>query len=92
MTATALFEVTSSPVVDAFTTLVRQLHAWRNQHAQRLAIAELLTMDRTRLDDMGLTVADIRQALESRVSVGRVLSSRRAERARAWSSAAAFVV
>ena len=84
------FETTSSPVLDAFKALVRQVHAWRVRRAQRVAIAVMLEMEPYRLDDMGLGTADLCQAINSRWP-SRVLNARRAERARAWTSEAAFV-
>lgn len=91
VTSTASFETTSSSLLGAFRALVRRIHAWRDHRAQRLAIAELLVMDPARLDDMGITADDIRRALDSGRSVGRVLNARRDERARDWSSEAGFI-
>ena len=84
MTAIAMFETMSSPVLDVLkvpVALVRALHA---RHSQRRMIAELLDRHPSHLEDMGISLADLRDALGSPSPID-MLAARRAERARNWS-------
>ena len=85
MTALATFHMAPSPVLDALGVIGSRLHAFRARRAERQAIASLLELDPSRLDDLGITSADVRDALAAPVSAGRSLTWHRAESARLWS-------
>jgi uncharacterized protein YjiS (DUF1127 family) len=44
-------------------SVLRSLAAYRARRARRIALASLLEMDAHRLDDLGITTAEIHQAL-----------------------------
>lgn len=46
--------------------LARGFTAWRQQRARRIALASLLEMDAYRLDDLGVTIEAVRDAIEAR--------------------------
>jgi uncharacterized protein YjiS (DUF1127 family) len=84
MTAIATFERTSVSVFGAFKLVGRRIRALQTRRAGRKAIATLLEFDPDRLEDLGISAADVRAALTTDAA-GRRLASRRAANARAWS-------
>jgi uncharacterized protein YjiS (DUF1127 family) len=68
----------------AFETLVAAARAARARRARHLALATLIEMDAHRLDDLGLNVGDIVEALEAPAGAVPLLEARRARRAAAW--------
>jgi len=46
--------------------LARGFTAWRRQRARRIALASLLEMDACRLDDLGISLEIVRDAIEAR--------------------------
>ena len=59
----------------------------RVRRAQRVALVSLMDMDAGRLDDLGLNIQDIVEALNSPQAPSHVLDTRRAQRATTWSPA-----
>ena len=53
-----------SPVAVAFAAAARAVSEWRAERARRLALGDLLAMEPHRLRDMGISVDDIRQAMQ----------------------------
>jgi uncharacterized protein YjiS (DUF1127 family) len=51
---------------------------------QRKSIAALLEMEQSRLDDLGISLGDVREALRGRSPAGSHLEARRREWALAW--------
>ena len=85
MTTTFAAETTASFVsraVGAVGEAIRALHARRTQ---RLALAALVEMDAYRLDDLGITVGDVQDAMQA-PQAGRHLEARRTVRASAWAA------
>ncbi|WP_158626025.1 hypothetical protein [Arsenicitalea aurantiaca] len=65
------------------------IFAWagkvRAERRQRLALFSLLELDDARLEDLGLSREDVRDAIRNRPrSLNETFSSRRAVRARSW--------
>ena len=60
----------------------------RVRRAQRIALVTLMDMDAGRLDDLGLNVQDVVEALNTQPLETKVLESRRSVRANTWSNAA----
>lgn len=54
------------------------------RRARRVALMTLMDMDASRLDDLGLEVQDVVEALSAPPPAARILESRRAARAAAW--------
>jgi uncharacterized protein YjiS (DUF1127 family) len=50
----------------ALRALARSFLAWRQQRARRLAMLSLLDMDAYRLDDLGITLEAVRDAIDVR--------------------------
>jgi hypothetical protein len=73
---------------NAFESFSRQVRAAHTRRAQHLALATLMDMDTDRLDDLGLNVGDIVDALNS-PPPAPVLDARRARRSATWTSDAA---
>ncbi|KKB11624.1 hypothetical protein VE25_11580 [Devosia geojensis] len=85
MTTTFATETTTpfvSRAVEAVVEAVRALHARRTQ---RLALAALIEMDPGRLDDLGITVQDVQDAMQA-PQAGRHLEARRTVRANTWTA------
>ena len=59
----------------------------RVRRAQRIALATLMDMDASRLDDLGLNVQDVVEALNAQPAETKVLGARRTTRAATWSPA-----
>ena len=89
MTTAIALEPTTFSVPNLVDALVRRLRALHAQRARRLAIKPLLGMDERMLDDMGLSVGDIHDALTARGPVGNALHARRRANAFNWSPRAA---
>jgi uncharacterized protein YjiS (DUF1127 family) len=63
----------------------RWLRRAQAAHTQRATLAYLLELDACRLDDLGISRADVLEALSNPDrSAGAMLSARRAHRARSW--------
>lgn len=56
----------SSLAAVALRALASSFIAWRAQRARRLAMLSLLEMDAWRLDDLGISIDTVRDALEAR--------------------------
>lgn len=50
----------------ALRALARSFIAWRHQRARRLAMLSLLDMDADRLDNLGISIGAVRDALDAR--------------------------
>ncbi len=50
----------------ALRALARSFLAWREQRARRLAMLSLLDMDAFRLDDLGITIEAVQDAIGAR--------------------------
>jgi uncharacterized protein YjiS (DUF1127 family) len=74
----------SSFFASAFETFARQVRTARARRAQHLALAALMDMDAHQLDDLGLNVGDIVDALNSPPPATPALVARRAQRAAHW--------
>lgn len=59
-------EAPTNPVATAFAAAARAVAAWRADRARRAAMLDLLGMEPHRLNDLGISVHDVRQALEQR--------------------------
>lgn len=79
---------TASFFSDAFDSLAKQVRAARVRRAQRIALVSLMDMDASRLDDLGLSVGDIIDALQS-PPAAPVLEARRARNSHTWTVSAA---
>ena len=55
------------------------------RRAQRIALVTLMDMDASRLDDLGLNVQDVVEALNAQPAETKVLETRREARASTWS-------
>jgi uncharacterized protein YjiS (DUF1127 family) len=53
-----------NPVAIAFAAAARAVSAWRAERARRVALDDLLGMEPHRLRDLGISVDDVRQALQ----------------------------
>lgn len=89
MTTAIALEPTTFSVPNLVDALIRRLRALHAQRARRLAIEPLLGMDERMLDDMGLSVRDIHDALTARGPAGNTLHARRRASAFNWSPRAA---
>ncbi|ODT20101.1 MAG: hypothetical protein ABS35_20440 [Kaistia sp. SCN 65-12] len=56
----------SSLAADALSALARSFIAWRAQRARRLAMLSLIEMEAWRLDDLGISIDAVREALAAR--------------------------
>lgn len=56
----------SSLAARALRSVARSFIAWRAQRARRLAMLSLLEMDASRLDDLGISIDAVRDALDVR--------------------------
>ena len=84
MTALTMTETLSTPVRDALRSVGRRIHAQRLRQAKRMEIASLLEFDPGQLDDLGISVGDVREALRAQVPTGPSLAFSRAQSARRW--------
>ena len=53
-----------NPVATAFASAAHAVSAWRAERARRLALNDLLAMEPRRLRDLGISVDDVRQAMQ----------------------------
>ena len=53
-----------NPVTTAFAAAARAVSAWRAERARRLALDDLLAMEPYRLRDMGISVDEVRRAIQ----------------------------
>jgi uncharacterized protein YjiS (DUF1127 family) len=74
---------------DAFAHFVKTVRSHRARRAQRLALASLLEMDPSRLDDLGINAQDVAEALSAPPPFGARLEARRAMRAARWTGGTA---
>lgn len=58
--------VAPNPVTTAFAAAANAVAAWRADRARRAAMLDLIGMEPHRLRDLGISVHDVRQALEQR--------------------------
>jgi uncharacterized protein YjiS (DUF1127 family) len=72
----------------AFERLSQFNRDYRAHRAQRMALATLMEMDASRLDDLGLNVQDVMEALHAKPAQTKLLGSRREARATAALSSA----
>jgi uncharacterized protein YjiS (DUF1127 family) len=84
MTTIFATETTVSFPVRALQALVRGFRTLQARRARRLVLATMLEMDPGRLDDLGIDVQDIREALATPQPVGARLEARRTARALRW--------
>ena len=56
----------SSLAAAALRALAQSFIAWRAQRARRLAMLSLLELDAFRLDDLGISIDAVREALDAR--------------------------
>jgi uncharacterized protein YjiS (DUF1127 family) len=84
MTMTFATETNFSFAGGAFSALIGGLRTLHARRAQRLAVAALLEMDPSRLDDLGVNALDIREALSAPLPTGSRLAARRNARAMSW--------
>lgn len=56
----------SSLAAVALRAMARSFIAWRAQRTRRLAMLSLLELDAGRLDDLGLSIDTVRDALDAR--------------------------
>jgi uncharacterized protein YjiS (DUF1127 family) len=84
MTALTMTQTISLPLIDALTSIGRRMQTLRARHADRMEIASLLELDQGRLDDLGITADDVRNALSAPVPPGPSLALSRAISARRW--------
>lgn len=75
MTAVAQ-TTTSSFFAAGFEAVTAHIRTARARRARRVALVTLMDMDASQLDDLGLSVGDVMDALAARD--GRILQSRRA--------------
>jgi uncharacterized protein YjiS (DUF1127 family) len=68
----------------AFETLAQRVRGAHSRRTQQLALASLLDMDAHQLDDLGLSVGDVLDALNSPPPVAPMLNARRSRRASTW--------
>ena len=84
MTALTMTQTISTPILDALRSFGRHIHTLRARHAERMEIVSLLEFDTGRLDDLGISAGDVRDALRAPVPPGPSLALRRAQSARRW--------
>jgi hypothetical protein len=71
----------------AFERVAGSVREYRVRRAQRIALVTLMGMDASRLDDLGLNVQDVVEALNAQPVETKVLETRREARATTWSAA-----
>jgi hypothetical protein len=87
---TAAAHTTSQSFFEAaFERVVGFAREYRVRRAQRVALVTLMDMDASRLDDLGLNVHDVVEALNAQPAATRVLEARREARATSWSAVTA---
>jgi hypothetical protein len=71
----------------AFEKIATVAREHRARRAQRIALVTLMDMDASRLDDLGLNVGDVVEALHAQPAETKVLAARRQVRAANLSAA-----
>jgi uncharacterized protein YjiS (DUF1127 family) len=67
ITATSELSTRSATLAQvAVRALARGFVAWRRQRARRIAMLSLLDMDAHRLDDLGISLDNVRDAINAR--------------------------
>ena len=85
---TAVATTTSSSFFEAaFEKVATIAREHRVRRAQRIALVSLMEMDASRLDDLGLNVHDVVEALHTQRAETKTLAARRKARAETWSAA-----
>ena len=69
---------------EAFARISAFAREHRARRAQRIALATLMEMDASRLDDLGIDTCDVIEALRTEPVATRQLDGRRAQRAITW--------
>lgn len=80
--------VTQSPVFSVLASAKSLIEGYRVRRAQRLALVALMEMEPSRLDDLGISVEDIRDAVTGASPAGPRLEARRTVRATNWTPTA----
>lgn len=75
------FTTTVASVLDTVRSLIE---GYRVRRTRRLALVALMEMDPSRLDDLGISVEDIRDAVTGTSPAGPRLEARRSARAASW--------
>jgi uncharacterized protein YjiS (DUF1127 family) len=81
MTMTLTDDTGASLVAMAFATVTAAFSTWRVRNARRAALAELADMPAPYLNDIGLSIHDVRSAQGTDAAIGQLFSARRAARA-----------
>jgi uncharacterized protein YjiS (DUF1127 family) len=89
MTTAVALEPTIFSVPNLLDALIRRLRALHAQRTRRQAVMPLLGMDERLLDDLGLNVGDVHDALKATSSAGNTLHARRRVNAQRWTPKAA---
>jgi uncharacterized protein YjiS (DUF1127 family) len=89
-TTTFPTETTGFLVFGAFDALADAVRAVFARRAQRRAIAALLELDPSYLDDLGINAGDVRDALGATSPAGTQLEARRRARALSWTPTTVF--
>jgi len=63
-------------------TVARWIARMRAARQRHLALATLMELDQSRLDDLGLCHADVREAMRRDIHAGAILNAARARKAR----------
>ena len=92
MTSIPMSETAAFPVLEVLKSVLESMRSLHDRHAKRQAIAALLEMESVRLDDLGVTAGDIREALNGHAPAGSRLTATRAARALRWSPKSALAV
>jgi uncharacterized protein YjiS (DUF1127 family) len=85
MTTTFAAETTTHFVSRALGAVIEGIRALHARRTQRLTLAALIEMDPGRLDDLGITVQDVQDAMQA-PQAGRHLEARRTVRASGWTA------
>jgi uncharacterized protein YjiS (DUF1127 family) len=80
---------TGTVAASLFRAIVGAIKAAASRRAQRIALSELLRMDPTRLDDLGINQQDVVEALNAPPPVGPRLEARRVARTTGYLKTAA---
>ncbi|GLQ54268.1 hypothetical protein [Devosia nitrariae] len=75
---------TQSTVASVLNTVGSLIDGYRVRRAQRLALVALMEMDPSRLDDLGISIEDVRDAVTGTLPAGPRLEARRTARALNW--------
>ena len=86
---TAARTTSASSFETAFEVLVTRARAIRTRRAQRIALAHLMEMDAHQLDDLGISAADVADALTVLSPAGPRLHAPRAARASSFAETGA---